>query len=49
MLTNCDLPRAVQYYHNTAQSIANYDSQLQLSYIEIIRQDCRNESADKVI
>ncbi|KAJ3254283.1 coatomer subunit beta [Boothiomyces macroporosus] len=47
MLINTALPVAVQYFHNVATQIVNFDQQLQLAFIELIRKDCRSPSADK--
>ncbi|KAJ3276624.1 coatomer subunit beta [Terramyces sp. JEL0728] len=47
LLMNTALPVAVQYYHTVSGQITNFDQQLQLVFIEIIRKDCRSPSADK--
>ncbi|KAJ2995813.1 coatomer subunit beta [Globomyces sp. JEL0801] len=47
MLMNTHLQSAVAYYHTVVAQIPNMDPQLQLSFIEIIRKDCKSPNADK--
>lgn len=47
MLINTSLPTAVEYYHQVFNQIPNFDQGIQLIFIEMIRKDCKNPSADK--
>ncbi|KAI5118575.1 hypothetical protein M0805_004191 [Coniferiporia weirii] len=46
-LANCAMPRAVEYVLGVYDQIAGFDEQLQLSIIEVIRLDCRSDSAHR--
>jgi coatomer subunit beta len=48
MLMHTSLPLAVAFYHTVVQNIPAMDLGQQLVFIEMIRKDCRNPSADKV-
>ena len=47
-LTNCAMPRAVEYVLGVYDQITGMDEQLQLSIIEVIRLDCKHDSAHRV-
>ena len=47
MLMNTNLPSAVAHYHSVVNHIVTFDDQLQLCFIDVIRLDCKNPSADK--
>ncbi|KAH8111863.1 coatomer protein [Phellopilus nigrolimitatus] len=46
-LANCAMPRAVEYVLGVYDQIPGFDEQLQLSIIEVIRLDCKTESAHR--
>jgi coatomer subunit beta len=47
-LANCAMNRAVEYIIQAYDQIPNLDESLQMSIIEVIRLDCKNDSAHKV-
>lgn len=46
-LANCAMPRAVEYVLSVYDQIPGFDEQLQLSIIEVIRLDCKSDSAHR--
>ncbi|KAL0064237.1 coatomer subunit beta [Marasmius tenuissimus] len=46
-LANCALPKAVEWIASVSESIPSMDEQLQLSIIEVIRLDCKNDSTNR--
>jgi coatomer subunit beta len=48
-LANCAMDRAVRYVLQVYEQIPTLDEQLQMSIIEVIRLDCRNDSTHKVM
>ncbi|THH02805.1 hypothetical protein EW145_g6702 [Phellinidium pouzarii] len=46
-LANCAMSRAVEYVLGVYDQIPAFDEQLQLSIIEVIRLDCKNDSAHR--
>ncbi|KAG7085738.1 hypothetical protein E1B28_003281 [Marasmius oreades] len=46
-LAQCSLPKAVEWISNVYDSIPAMDEQLQLSIIEVIRLDCKNDSSNR--
>ena len=48
MLINSSLPAAVVYYHQVFEQIPQMEQGMQLMFVEMIRKDCRNASANKV-
>ena len=49
MLCNTDQARAVEYLNDVFDQVPNFDELLQLSVIELIRKDCRNNSTNRVM
>lgn len=47
-LANCAMPKAVEYVLSVYDQIPSMDEQLQLSIIEVIRLDCKNDSTHRV-
>ena len=47
-LANCAMPKAVEYVLSVYDQIPSFDEQLQLSIIEVIRLDCKSDSAHRV-
>lgn len=47
-LAHCSMPKAVEYILSIYDSIPSLDEALQMSIIEVIRLDCKNESAHRV-
>ena len=47
-LANCAMPKAVEYVMQVYEQIPGLDEQLQLSIIDVIRLDCKSDSAHKV-
>ncbi|CAG8532070.1 11588_t:CDS:10 [Diversispora eburnea] len=47
MLCNTSQSRAVEYLNDVFDQVPNFDELLQLSIIELIRKDCRNNSTNK--
>ncbi|KAG9306557.1 hypothetical protein G9A89_004754 [Geosiphon pyriformis] len=47
MLCNTNQTRAVEYLNNVFDQVPNFDELLQLSVIELIRKDCRNNSTNR--
>ncbi|THU95525.1 hypothetical protein K435DRAFT_666320 [Dendrothele bispora CBS 962.96] len=47
-LAQCDMSKAVEWILSIGDGMAGLDEQLQLSVIEVIRADCKNDSAHKV-
>ncbi|ESK83897.1 coatomer subunit beta [Moniliophthora roreri MCA 2997] len=46
-LAQCSLPKAVEWIASVYESIPAMDEQLQLSIIEVIRLDCKNDSTNR--
>lgn len=46
-LANCAMPRAVQYVLSVHEQVPSFDEQLQLAILEVIRLDCKQESANR--
>jgi coatomer subunit beta len=46
-LANCAMPKAVEYVLQVYDQIPNVDELLQMSIIEVIRQDCKNDSTHR--
>ncbi|KAK7045761.1 coatomer subunit beta [Paramarasmius palmivorus] len=46
-LSQCALPKAVEWIASVYDSIPSMDEQLQLSIIEVIRLDCKNDSTNR--
>ncbi|KAK7473293.1 coatomer subunit beta [Stygiomarasmius scandens] len=46
-LAQCDMPKAVEWILGVGDGMAGLDEQLQLSVIEVIRADCKNDSAHR--
>ena len=46
-LANCAMPRAVEYVLSVYDQISGFDEQLQLAIIDVIRMDCKNETAQR--
>ncbi|KAK0446623.1 coatomer protein [Armillaria borealis] len=46
-LAHCSMPKAVEYISSIYDSIPSLDEALQMSIIEVIRMDCKNESAQR--
>ena len=46
-LANCAMPRAVEYVLSVYDQIAGLDEQLQLAIIDVIRMDCKSETAQR--
>jgi coatomer subunit beta len=47
-LAHCSMPKAVEYISSIYDSIGTLDEALQMSIIEIIRLDCKSDSAHRV-
>lgn len=47
-LAQCAMPRAVEYILSIYDTIPSLDESLQMSLIEVIRLDCKSDSAHKV-
>ena len=47
-LAHCSMPKAVEYILSIYETIPALDEGLQMSIIEIIRLDCKNDSAHRV-
>lgn len=47
-LSHCSMPKAVEYVLSIYDSISSLDEALQMSIIEVIRLDCKNDSANRV-
>ncbi|PKC13486.1 putative SEC26-coatomer complex beta chain of secretory pathway vesicles [Rhizophagus irregularis] len=47
MLCNTNQARAVEYLNDVFDQVPNFDELLQLSVIELIRKDCRNNSTNR--
>lgn len=47
-LAHCSMPKAVEYILNIYDTISSLDESLQMSIIEVIRLDCKNDSANRV-
>ena len=47
-LAHCSMPKAVEYILSIYDSIGSLDEALQMSIIEIIRLDCKNDSTHRV-
>ncbi|EIN14354.1 coatomer beta subunit [Punctularia strigosozonata HHB-11173 SS5] len=46
-LANCAMPKAVEYVLQVYDQISNMDELLQMSIIEVIRQDCKTDSTHR--
>ncbi|KAF9562275.1 coatomer protein [Agrocybe pediades] len=46
-LAHCAMPKAVEYITSIADSIGSLDEALQMSIIEVIRADCKNDSSHR--
>ncbi|CAK5279339.1 unnamed protein product [Mycena citricolor] len=46
-LASCSLPKAVEYVLSIYDSIPSLDESLQMSIIDVIRQDCKNDSGNR--
>ena len=49
MLCNTDQARAVEYLNDVFDQVPSFDELLQLSVIELIRKDCRNNNTNRVM
>ena len=47
-LAHCAMPKAVEWILSVYEQISGLDELLQMSIIEVIRLDCKNESAHRV-
>jgi len=47
-LAHASMDRAVEYILGLGESIGGLDESLQMSIIEVIRQDCKNDSSNRV-
>jgi len=47
-LAHCSMPKAVEYIMNIYDTIGSLDEALQMSIIEVIRLDCKNDSSHRV-
>lgn len=47
-LAHCSMPKAVEYVLSIYDSIPGLDEALQMSIIEVIRLDCKNDSTHRV-
>lgn len=47
-LAHCAMPKAVEYIASIYDSIGTLDEALQMSIIEVIRLDCKNDSSQRV-
>jgi coatomer subunit beta len=47
-LAHCSMPKAVEYILSIYDSIGSLDEALQMSVIEVIRLDCKNDSTHRV-
>jgi coatomer subunit beta len=47
-LAHCAMPKAVEWISSIYDQIAGFDELLQMSIIEVIRLDCKNDSAHRV-
>jgi len=47
-LAHCSMPKAVEYILGIYDTIGSLDEALQMSIIEIIRLDCKSDSAHRV-
>ncbi len=47
-LSQCAMPKAVEYILQVLDQIPGMDELLQMSIIEVIRQDCKQENTHKV-
>lgn len=47
-LAHASIDKAVDYILSVGETIGGLDELLQMSIIEVIRQDCKNESAHRV-
>jgi coatomer subunit beta len=47
-LSHCSMPKAVEYILSIYDTIPALDEALQMSIIEVIRLDCKNDSAHRV-
>jgi vesicle coat complex subunit len=47
-LAYCSLPKAAEWISGSYDNIANLDQLLQMSIIEVIRKDCKNDSTHRV-
>ena len=47
-LAHCSMPKAVEYIMNIYDTIGSLDEALQMSLIEVIRLDCKNDSSHRV-
>ena len=47
-LAHCSIPKAVEYILSIYDSIGSLDEALQMSIIEVIQLDCKNDSAHRV-
>lgn len=47
-LAHCSMPKAVEWVMNVYEQIGGLDESLQMSIIEVVRLDCKQESAHRV-
>ena len=47
-LVHCAMPKAVEWILSIYEQISGLDELLQMSVIEVIRLDCKNDSAHRV-
>ena len=47
-LAHCAMPKAVEYIMSIYDTIGSLDEALQMSIIEVIRLDCKNDSSHRV-
>ena len=48
MLVNCAPELAVEYLESVINQVPNFDELLQMAIVDLIRKDCRNNTANKV-
>jgi coatomer subunit beta len=49
MLCNCAPELAVEYLESVLGQVPNFDELLQMAVVDLIRKDCRNNAANKVL